>query len=100
VLLAVSESQGIRSELIPKIATGFCGALTGGIMALSMLFGRTVPQDSRDKNYALVAHLIKRFQQEFGAAGCTDILGCDISTRSGSETFLKENLLEKVCASR
>jgi hypothetical protein len=27
VLLAVSEAEGVRSDLIPKIATGFCSGM-------------------------------------------------------------------------
>lgn len=51
VLKAVAEKHGIDSPLIPAIASGFgsgmartehglCGALSGGIMALSLLQGR------------------------------------------------------------
>ena len=49
-LLAISQCLEIRNELIPKIATGFgagiggrglvCGAISGGIMALGLKFGR------------------------------------------------------------
>ncbi|MDA8408349.1 MAG: C-GCAxxG-C-C family protein [Deltaproteobacteria bacterium] len=51
VLLAVAEHAGIQSPFIPKISTGFCGgmshskgvcgAVTGGVMALGMILGRT-----------------------------------------------------------
>jgi hypothetical protein len=35
VLLAIAESQGIESDLIPRIATGFCSGIsrTGGACA-------------------------------------------------------------------
>ena len=50
VLLAISDWLEIQNGLIPKIATGFgagiggcgsvCGAISGGIMALGLKFGR------------------------------------------------------------
>ncbi|GBD95663.1 MAG TPA: C_GCAxxG_C_C family protein [Nitrospirae bacterium] len=56
VLLAIAESQGIQSDLIPKIATGFCsgisrtcgmcGALSGAIMSLNLLYGRSSPEEN------------------------------------------------------
>jgi C_GCAxxG_C_C family probable redox protein len=107
VLLAVAEHSGIQSDIIPRIATGFCGgisrtsglcgALTGGVMALSMLYGRNRPGDSRDKNYELVQRLIHEFNVTFGSLKCTDLVGCDISTEAGYETFQEKNLIRK-CA--
>lgn len=53
VLFAVSDWLEVRNEFIPKIATGFgagiggrgtvCGALSGGVMALGLKFGRKDP---------------------------------------------------------
>jgi len=62
VLMAVAEYKNIQSELIPKIATGLCGgvsktngmcgAVSGGVLAISMIYGRNKMEDSRDvKNY-------------------------------------------------
>jgi C_GCAxxG_C_C family probable redox protein len=51
VVTALARAQGIESDLIPKIATAFCGglsrtcgpcgALTGAIMGLSLSLGRS-----------------------------------------------------------
>ena len=50
VLMAIAESRGIRSDLIPRIATGFCsgmartggqcGAVSGAMMGISLATGR------------------------------------------------------------
>lgn len=50
VLLGVAEGLNITSPLIPRMASGFCGgmsrtggtcgAVSGGIMALGLIFGR------------------------------------------------------------
>jgi C_GCAxxG_C_C family probable redox protein len=108
VLQAVAEAHGQQDPAIPKIATGFCGgvsrtsgmcgALAGGIMAMGLLTGRCVPQDSKDLCYALVHSLVRRFRERFGSTQCTDLLGCDISTAEGSRCFGERELAERVCA--
>lgn len=107
VLQAVAEAHGLKDSSIPRIATGFCGgisrtdgmcgALSGGIMALGLLSGRSTPQDSKNLCYALVHELVERFRKEFGSTRCTDLMGCDISTAEGSRCFLEKGLMDEVC---
>ena len=64
MLLALAEQQGIRSDVIPRIATGFCGgmsrtgnlcgAVSGGVMGLGLALGRHTPQDSREPVYRAI----------------------------------------------
>ncbi len=61
VLLAIAESQGIQSDLIPRIATGFCsgvsrtsgmcGAVSGAIMGINLVAGRNSPAESLEASY-------------------------------------------------
>jgi C_GCAxxG_C_C family probable redox protein len=105
--LAVAEKHEIESELIPGIASGFCGgmsrtdglcgALVGGIMALGILFGRKSSDDSIKKIYALSERLVRDFETQFGSRNCSDILGCDISTREGEAVFDAKKLARSVC---
>lgn len=105
--MAVAEKYDIQSEVIPGIATGFCGgmartaglcgALTGGIMALGLLFGRRSPQDPQYKIYALTERLVHDFEKEFGSRNCSDLLGCDISTPQGEADFMRANLGKTRC---
>ena len=107
-LQAVAEAHELMDSSIPRIATGFCGgisrtdgmcgALSGGIMALGLLTGRSRPQDSKNLCYALVHELVKRFCKEFDSTRCTDLLKSDISTKEGSRYFLEKNLMENVCS--
>lgn len=107
VLLAISEWRGVKSDLIPRIATGFCGgisrtsgscgAYTGGVMALNMMFGRDEPGGSRDRNYAAVARFTREFEKHFGSTNCTELLGCDLSTSEGLETFRSRGLETSFC---
>lgn len=72
----MAESKGIRSDLIPKIATGFCGgmshtdgicgAISGGILAINMINGRSRISDPREENKLKVQKLITEFDKQFG----------------------------------
>jgi C_GCAxxG_C_C family probable redox protein len=99
--LAVAESQGIESDLLPRIATGFCsglartggicGALTGGIMALNLLTGRSEPGAPIDENYALVGELIEQYEEKFGSTNCKELTGVDLGTEEGRVKFREKN---------
>lgn len=101
MLLAVAESQGIESDLLPRIATGFCsglartgglcGALSGGIMALNLLTGRSEPGASVDENYALVGELIDQYEEKFGSINCKELTGVDLGTGEGQAKFREKN---------
>ncbi|MEW5774552.1 MAG: C-GCAxxG-C-C family protein [Thermodesulfobacteriota bacterium] len=71
--------------LLPRIATCFgggvgrckeelCGALSGGIMAVGCLLGRTAPGGSWDQAAAVAADLRSRFAAQNGATSCGRIL--------------------------
>ena len=104
VLLAIAESQGIQSDLIPRIATGFCsgisrtggmcGAVSGAIMGINLMTGRNLPAESLEVNYALVQKLIERFEKQYGSVNCRQLLGCDLATESGQRYFMENNLME------
>jgi C_GCAxxG_C_C family probable redox protein len=81
---------GMGSLLYPlnpqtiKISTGFaggvgstkdglCGALTGGVMVIGGLYGRTDPKTKDEKCQQLCAEYQKRFQNEFGCVKCREL---------------------------
>ena len=102
VLLAVSEKLGIQSDLIPKIATGFCsgmartcglcGAVSGAIMSLGLVFGRNSAEESVEDNYTAVQTLITEFEKIYGSVNCRDLIGCDLGTDEGQDKFKTKNL--------
>ena len=63
-----------------KLVTGFggglghagclCGALTGSVVALNMLKGRTSSQEKRDVAYDLVRRFHDHFEEKFGYTCC------------------------------
>ncbi|WP_413437397.1 C-GCAxxG-C-C family protein [Sulfuriferula sp. GW1] len=87
VLTAVQESVGIIDDSTIKashglsgggglMAQGACGALTGGLLALSAKFGRD--RDKLDKgrcinNFRKNKELVERFRAEFGGITCEEL---------------------------
>ena len=104
VLQAIAESQGIHSDLIPRIATGFCsgisctggmcGAVSGAIMGIGLAAGRNSPAELFEPTYTLVQMLIHAFEEQYGSANCRQLLGCDLATESGQNYFMENNLME------
>jgi C_GCAxxG_C_C family probable redox protein len=101
----VAESKNIQSELIPKIATGFCagiartcamcGAVSGAIMAINLFYGRSLPDESVETSYIRVRKLISMFETKFGSTSCKQLTGCDLGTKEGLSTFMTNNLIEQ-----
>jgi len=106
VLMSLAESIGVRSELIPKIATPFgggigrrgsvCGALTGAVIAIGLKLGRSEAEDtrSRDESYEKALELLERFEKEFGSVLCYDLIKLDFTTPEGRK-MIKAVRLEK-----
>lgn len=101
----MAESKEIESDLIPKIATGFCsgisrtcglcGAISGGIMALGLVYGRNEPNESIDPCYLAVQKFMETFKAKFGSTNCQQLIGCDLGSEGGQDTFISNNLVEK-----
>ena len=104
VLQAIAESQGIQSDLIPRIATGFCsgisrtggicGAVSGAIMGINLVAGRNSPGESLEVSYALTQKLISQFEKQYGSVNCRQLIGCNLATDAGQRNFVESNLME------
>jgi C_GCAxxG_C_C family probable redox protein len=104
-LLSVSESKGIKSDIIPRISTGFCGglartcgicgAVSGAIMAINLFYGRSLPNEPYDKSYIPVQKMINIFENKFGSTNCKALIGLDLGTEEGRKKFLSENKVEQ-----
>lgn len=101
----MTESKGIQSDIIPKIATGFCsgvsrtcgmcGAVSGAIIAMNLFYGRNKPSESPETAYIAVRKLINIFKEKFGSTNCKELTGCDLGTEEGRNTFMSKNLIER-----
>ena len=107
VALTLARRQGIETSVLPAMASGFCGgmghtagpcgAVTGAVMGLGLAFGRTGPEQTTARVYAAVGALVAEFRKEFGATTCAELVGCDLGTPEGQQTFRDNNLRER-CA--
>ena len=105
VLTAVSAEAGVISPLIPCIATGFCsgiartsgmcGAVTGGIMALGILYGRDNAEQSSETIYEKVQHFIQAFEKEYMSTNCFELTGFDLSKEEERQAFFDKGMMEK-----
>ena len=109
VLGAVNAAMG--SEPAPlRIATGFgggvgrtgdiCGAVTGAVMALGWIKGRTRPDDK--ETYALVAATVRTlladFRAEHGTLTCSVLTGYDLSDPAVLTKFGEDKERRQKCA--
>ncbi len=111
VLFAFGPDLGLDPDTALKLATGLgggmggrgevCGAVTGGILALDLKYGRgsqaekPVAQQAYDKTNELMA----AFERAHGSCLCRVLLdGCDLRSPEGMQRFRSEDLLRKVCA--
>lgn len=101
MLLALAEQQGIRSDVIPGIATGFCsglsrtaglcGAISGAVMGIGLALGRYQPGGPVDPAYTAVQAFLERFEARFGARTCLELTGVHLGTPEGQAAFKANN---------
>ncbi|OHB74172.1 MAG: hypothetical protein A2Z25_18195 [Planctomycetes bacterium RBG_16_55_9] len=108
VLGAYCERFGLDTELAYKISSGFgggmhldqtCGAVTGAFMVIGLKYGRTRADDiaAKMKTAGMAAEFARRFTERHGSIGCTELIGCNISTLEGFEEAKKKDLFKQVC---
>ncbi len=110
ILYAFGPELGLDAETGLKVATGLggglggsgevCGAVTGGILALGLRYGRgerdekAVAQGAYQKTLQLMA----AFEWAHGTCTCRTLLGgCDLRTPEGMQQFRERGLHQKVC---
>ena len=101
----MTESKNIKSSIIPKIASGFCGgisrtcsicgAVSGGILAINIFYGRSSPEESIDPCFNAVRKFIASFEKEFGTTSCQQLINCDLGTEEGQAYFKNYRMIDK-----
>ena len=109
-LLALADFLEIECKYFPKVAGGFgggigkhgeiCGALSGAIMALGIVFGREEARDreGKDNMYNKTDRFIQKVKKEFGYTRCRDLTGCDMLTPEGQKRMKEQNIHDKICS--
>ncbi len=105
VLTAVSDEAGVISPIIPRIATGFCGgmartrgmcgAVTGGIMALGILYGRDDGQQAYATVYEKVQQFLRAFEAEYRSINCFELIGYDLGKEEDRQAFGEKGIIEE-----
>ncbi|MGB8779794.1 MAG: C-GCAxxG-C-C family protein [Candidatus Bathyarchaeia archaeon] len=108
VLLTMLDHLNLTNELVPKIATGFgggigrcgsvCEALTGGVMAISVMYGTNEPlMKNRLKAYQTAQKFYEQFEAQNGSVLCKELIGFDLSVPEQRDKAVKTNAFEKKC---
>lgn len=110
VLYSFCDDLGMDQDIALKMSCGFgagmgrkeevCGAVTGGIMVLGLIYGRGDNEDSlrKEKTYQKTNELMDKFAERQGTYICMKLLdNCDMTTSKGREVFEEKDLLNKVC---
>ncbi len=110
ILYAFGLELGLDGETALKVATGLgggmggrgevCGAVSGGILALGLKFGRGEKEEksAAQQAYQKTGELMAAFERVHGSCLCRTLLcGCDLRTPEGMQRFREENLHQKVC---
>lgn len=108
VFSTFSSATGIDRETAMKLACGFgggigrqaetCGAVTGAVMALSLLQASPEPtSEAKSQMYALVQRFCQEFRNQNGSTMCRELLGYDISTDEGRRQASEAGLFKSRC---
>lgn len=110
IVWAFAQRVNLDPDAALKIACGFgagmgrkqevCGAVSGGIMALGLKYGRGEAQDrtATEDTYAKTQELMRRFEAAHGTCSCLKLLGgCDLTTEAGRAQFKEQDLMRKTC---
>lgn len=108
VLAAYASECGITEEQALKLGACFgrgmrkgevCGACTGALMVLGLLYGQHLPGDmeTRERANELNDEMMKRFAEICGSYICNDLLGCDVKTMEGVQYARDNNLFTELC---
>ncbi len=110
ILYAFGPDLGLEGETALKVATGLgggmggrgevCGAVTGGILALGLKYGRgeRAEKSVAQQAYQKTGELMAAFERVQGSCMCRTLLGgCDLRTPEGMQRFREQDLHHRVC---
>ena len=108
VLATFASECGITEEQALRLGSCFgsgmrkgevCGACTGALMVLGLLFGqiKAGDLDGRQRSDELNDEMMQRFTEMCGSYICNDLLGCDVSTLQGRQYARDNHLFTEFC---
>lgn len=108
VLLSLSDLTGLAAKKSLAIAGGFgggmrasevCGAVSGAVMAIGLLFPFTDGEDSaaKDRIAAITREFHRRFREKNKTIICRSLLGYDLEKPEESVIIKEQGIIAKVC---
>lgn len=110
LILTYGPQLGLSDESAANIGAPFgggigrmgevCGAVTGAIMVMGLLAGKTKTErrEIKGEAYRLTAEFSRMFKERNDTIICRELLGCDIGTPEGLESAQERNLFTTLCA--
>ncbi len=108
VLAAFAPELGITEEQALRLGACFgsgmrrgevCGACTGALMVLGLLYGQCDKDDLDSRIRANNANdaMMNGFAEKSGSYICNELLGCDVRTEEGIKYARENNLFTDFC---
>lgn len=108
VLAAFAPECGLSREQALKLGECFgsgmrkgevCGACTGALMVLGLLYGQSDKTDleSRQRANAVNDAMMQMFAERGGSYICNELLGCDMKTEEGIRFAREHKLFTELC---
>ena len=108
VLAAFAPELGITEEQALRLGACFgsgmrrgevCGACTGALMVLGLLYGQCDKDDldSRIRANNVNETMMNGFAEKSGSYICNELLGCDVRTEEGIKYARENNLFTDFC---
>jgi C_GCAxxG_C_C family probable redox protein len=109
VLRAFAAELGLDPDTAARLAAAFgggmsrtrgqCGAVSGALMVVGLIYGSADPADkaAKERAYAAGRDLLEEFNARHGSITCPGLLSVDISTEEGTRAAREDNLFKTVC---
>ncbi len=110
MIYSFAEELGIDKSIALKLASGFggglgltgnvCGAVTGGVLILGLMFGRGENEDKlkQQKTYQYVRDFIEKFKVKYGTIECKNLIdNINLLTEEGNKRFRESKMIDKCC---
>ena len=109
VFTAFSDELGLDRDSALKVSCGFggglahsdgvCGAVSGAIMAISLKYGKSNPEDNaaKEKTYMLINRYLEDFKTRHGSINCTALIGYNLKSAADADKAREAGVFTSVC---
>ncbi len=103
-----SQENGVPESVSLRIASGFggglkmaktCGAVSGAIMSLGLIFGYENPEDQKtiDRMNEITLQFLDDFKKKYQTTDCKDLLGIDVSVPGNRQKARESGIMGLMC---